>query len=706
LSSVRCDATCEGTSLVRDLGSIELWERSLARSVQRRRLLELGRSARRRRKSASLALSAALAAAPVLPRGIAAVASASVPNVGGTTNAGTDGSLRVASQRVVLRIGSEGGLVAAAQRRMNEVLPLTHLAVDGIFGPQTRGAVRDFQRQHSLTATGAIDVQTWAVMFKAPVLVMGEAGAAAAAPDHRTFVSAQLTSDRTVGSLRAGHAATRAPQAEAAAGSHTALGAAPRGSSAPAPRGSSAGPVGPAGGVGPSPSGTTPASSSVPAAGGTAGGQRVAVVAPATPSSQQSTYVLTNGVALPLPRGYLVNGYVDQGVDYSAPGGTPLYAMGDGVIIGEGISGFGPNAPILQITSGPLKGMEVYYGHAGSNRVHVGQHVKAGQQISEVGYGIVGISTGPHLEIGVYPPGARGDGSRMLGVLNGLLGQHRSGRAWGAATPAHVARDVGGSTSVGHVASAGVVRMAAARSASAGTTSSAPLRSSSGQRSAGTERIVRTRARGMSTAAAAAQAGAAVAGAQREASAAARTRAPSARAVSPKSTPVPRTATPAPAGVRTSPVPATPARTTAQAAPPTVAPPTVAPPTVAPPTVAPPTVAPPTVAPPTVAPPTVAPQAASAATPAPPAHTTPAAPAAPASVPASAPASAPAAGQAPATAAPATVPASTPTPSPSTAPAPTTAAPSADSTTSGSPVTSTTASRPAPAVAGETSGGN
>ncbi len=684
MSSVRCDATCEGTSLVRDLGSIELWERSLARSVQRRRLLELGRSARRRRKSASLALSAALAAAPVLPRGIAAVASASVPNVGGTTNAGTDGSLRVASQRVVLRIGSEGGLVAAAQRRMNEVLPLTHLAVDGIFGPQTRGAVRDFQRQHSLTATGAIDVQTWAVMFKAPVLVMGEAGAAAAAPDHRTFVSAQLTSDPTVGSLRAGHAATRAPQAEAPAGSHTALGAAPRGSSAPAPRGSSAGPVGPAGGVGPSPSGTTPASSSVPAAGGTAGGQRIAVVAPATPSSQQSTYVLTNGVALPLPRGYLVNGYVDQGVDYSAPGGTPLYAMGDGVIIGEGISGFGPNAPILQITSGPLKGMEVYYGHAGSNRVHVGQHVKAGQQISEVGYGIVGISTGPHLEIGVYPPGARGDGSRMLGVLNGLLGQHRSGRAWGAATPAHVARDVGGSTSVGHVASAGVVRMAAARSASAGTTSSAPLRSSSGQRSAGTERIVRTGARGMSTAAAAALAGAAVAGAQREASAAARTRAPSARAASTKSTPVPRTATPAPAGVRTSPVPATPARTTAQAAPPTVAPPTVAPPT-------------------------VAPRAGSAATPAPPAHTTPAAPAAPAapaSVPASAPASAPAAGQAPATAAPATVPASTPTPSPSTAPAPTTAAPSADSTTSGSPVTSTTASRPAPAVAGETSGGN
>ena len=146
------------------------------------------------------------------------------------------------------------------------------------------------------------------------------------------------------------------------------------------------------------------------------------------------TYVLTNGVALPLPRQYITNGYVDQGVDYAAPGGTPEYAMGDGVIIGEGISGFGPNAPILQITSGPLKGLEVYYGHAGPNVVHVGQHVTAGQQITEVGYGIVGISTGPHLEVGFYPPGGMGAGSKMLAVINGLLSQHPTGRAWGASS--------------------------------------------------------------------------------------------------------------------------------------------------------------------------------------------------------------------------------------------------------------------------------
>jgi murein DD-endopeptidase MepM/ murein hydrolase activator NlpD len=96
--------------------------------------------------------------------------------------------------------------------------------------------------------------------------------------------------------------------------------------------------------------------------------------------------------------------------------------MGSGVIIAEGINGFGPNAPVLQITSGPLAGQTVYYGHAGPDLVSVGDQVSEGEQISSVGYGIVGISTGPHLEIGFYPPGANGAGSAMLSYINSVVG--------------------------------------------------------------------------------------------------------------------------------------------------------------------------------------------------------------------------------------------------------------------------------------------
>jgi len=148
-----------------------------------------------------------------------------------------------------------------------------------------------------------------------------------------------------------------------------------------------------------------------------------------TPTPTAGTATLAVGVlpashaGLPMPVQYLRHGSVDQGVDYLAPGGTPLYAMGSGTIIKMGISGFGPNAPVLQITSGPLAGKMVYYGHSGPSLVRVGDHVVAGQQISIVGFGIVGKSTAPHLEIGFYPPGSTGAGRVMLNYLNGLLAQ-------------------------------------------------------------------------------------------------------------------------------------------------------------------------------------------------------------------------------------------------------------------------------------------
>ena len=64
---------------------------------------------------------------------------------------------------VTLRKGSHNDAVSGLQQQLNA--QGLDIAIDGDFGDETDGAVREFQRKHRLTVDGEVALETWSALI-------------------------------------------------------------------------------------------------------------------------------------------------------------------------------------------------------------------------------------------------------------------------------------------------------------------------------------------------------------------------------------------------------------------------------------------------------------------------------------------------------------------------------------------------------------
>jgi len=111
---------------------------------------------------------------------------------------------------------------------------------------------------------------------------------------------------------------------------------------------------------------------------------------------------------MPVAQGYIASGFGDRsdpfdghqaihmGVDFSAPEGTPVTAVADGVVTFSGVrNGYGN---VIEIDHG--NGYMTRYAHNSTIDAKAGDRVHAGQMIANVGS--TGRSTGPHCHFEVW----------------------------------------------------------------------------------------------------------------------------------------------------------------------------------------------------------------------------------------------------------------------------------------------------------------
>ncbi len=89
------------------------------------------------------------------------------------------------------------------------------------------------------------------------------------------------------------------------------------------------------------------------------------------------------------------------GVDYAAPSGTPVHALGDGTVIKRLFTKGGGN--YIKIKHNSVYSTGYMHLKSFAKGIHVGSRVKQGQVIGFVG--MTGLATGPHLDFRVWKNG-------------------------------------------------------------------------------------------------------------------------------------------------------------------------------------------------------------------------------------------------------------------------------------------------------------
>lgn len=134
--------------------------------------------------------------------------------------------------------------------------------------------------------------------------------------------------------------------------------------------------------------------------------QHAALQAFAKAAEKQSAKIKENRWVLPLDSYRITATYglsshlwssVHTGLDFSAPSGTPIHSVANGVVTETGYDGSYGNKTVITLDDGT----EVWYCHQTTIDVSVGDTVRGGDYIGTVGS--TGNSTGPHLHLEVRP---------------------------------------------------------------------------------------------------------------------------------------------------------------------------------------------------------------------------------------------------------------------------------------------------------------